>query len=143
MCSCVRNLLSKSFLRWVIASCVNNFEIALIVLCICLVFHKYVISCCYQEEFEDTKGAIRIRKSKDRQHNDQQKTDKRTNSDVLNIHIKLKIKISNVLSIKDITMNRHLLLSWRCLFLQCFNNAQMVICIPSMIGTKIDLDHEW
>ena len=31
-----------------------------------------------QEEFEDTKGVIRIRKSKkDRQHNDQKKNDKR------------------------------------------------------------------
>ena len=28
------------------------------------------------EEFEDTKGLIRIRKSKDRQHNDQKKKDK-------------------------------------------------------------------
>jgi hypothetical protein len=35
------------------------------------------------EEFEDTKGVIRIRKSKDRQH-------KRTNNDLQNIHIKLK-----------------------------------------------------
>ena len=32
-----------------------------------------------QEEFEDTKGVIRIRKSKkDRQHNGQKKNDKRT-----------------------------------------------------------------
>jgi hypothetical protein len=30
------------------------------------------------EEFEDTKGVIRIRNSKDRQHNDQKKKDKRT-----------------------------------------------------------------
>ena len=29
-----------------------------------------------QEEFEDTKGVIRIRKSKNRQHNDQKKNDK-------------------------------------------------------------------
>ena len=27
----------------------------------------------FEEEFEDTKGVIRIRKSKDRQHNDQKK----------------------------------------------------------------------
>ena len=34
----------------------------------------------HQEEFEDTKGIIRIRKSKkDRQHNGQKKTYKRTN----------------------------------------------------------------
>ena len=37
-----------------------------------------------REEFEDTKGVIRICKSKkdNRQHNDQKKTDKRTNNDV-------------------------------------------------------------
>ena len=31
-----------------------------------------------QEEFEDSKGAIRIRISKNRQHNDRKKKDKRT-----------------------------------------------------------------
>ena len=31
-----------------------------------------------QEEFEDTKGVIRIRNSKDMQHNGQKKKDKRT-----------------------------------------------------------------
>jgi peptidyl-tRNA hydrolase len=45
------------------------------------------------EELEDTKGVIRIRKSKkNRQHNGQKKKDKRTNNDLQNIHIKLKIK---------------------------------------------------
>ena len=45
-----------------------------------------------QEEFEDTKGVIRIRISKkNRQHNDQKKKYKRTNNDLQNIHIKLKI----------------------------------------------------
>ena len=43
-----------------------------------------------KEGFEDTKRVIRISKSKDRQHNDQMKKDKRTNSDLQNIHIKLK-----------------------------------------------------
>jgi len=39
-----------------------------------------------QEEFEDTKGIIIIRKSKkDRQHNGRKKKDKRTNSDLQNI----------------------------------------------------------
>jgi hypothetical protein len=37
------------------------------------------------EEFEDTKGVIRIRNSKDRQHNGQQKRDKRTNNNLQNI----------------------------------------------------------
>jgi hypothetical protein len=32
------------------------------------------------EEFEDTKGVIRIRKSKDRQHNGEKKKDERTNN---------------------------------------------------------------
>jgi hypothetical protein len=44
-------------------------------------------------EFEDTKGIIRIRiLKKNRQHNGQKKKDKRTNNDVQNIHIKLKIE---------------------------------------------------
>ena len=46
-----------------------------------------------QEEFEDTKGTIRNRISKkNRQHNGQKKKDKRTNNDLQNIHIKLKIE---------------------------------------------------
>jgi hypothetical protein len=45
----------------------------------------------YLEEFEDTKGAIRIRISKkNRQHND--KKHKRTNNDRQNIYIKLMIE---------------------------------------------------
>ena len=43
------------------------------------------------EEFEDTKGVIRIRISKkNRQHNVQKKKYKRTNNDLQIIHIKLK-----------------------------------------------------
>jgi len=48
-----------------------------------------------EEEFEDTKGVIRIRISKkNRQHNGQKKKiqNKRTNNDLQNIHIKLKIE---------------------------------------------------
>ena len=46
-----------------------------------------------QEEFEDTKGVIRIHiLKKDRQHNGQKKMDKKTNSDLQNMDIKLKIK---------------------------------------------------
>ena len=45
-----------------------------------------------QEKFKDINGAIRSRKlKKDRQHNCQKKKDKRTNIDLQNIHIKLKI----------------------------------------------------
>jgi hypothetical protein len=47
-----------------------------------------------QEEFEDTKGVIRIRISKmNRQHNGQKKKYKRTNNDLQNIHMKLKIEL--------------------------------------------------
>jgi len=47
----------------------------------------------YQKEFEDTKGVIRIRISKtNRQHNDQKIKYKKTNNDLQNIHIKIKIK---------------------------------------------------
>jgi hypothetical protein len=45
----------------------------------------YVFYCIFQEEFEDSKGVIRIRKSKDRQHNGKKKNDKRTNYDLQNI----------------------------------------------------------
>jgi len=45
-----------------------------------------------KEKFEDTKGAIRIHISKNRQHNGQKKKYKRTNNDQQNIHIKLKIE---------------------------------------------------
>ena len=46
-----------------------------------------------QEEFEDTKGVIRIRiLKKNRQYNGQKKKYKRTNNDLQNIHIKLKIE---------------------------------------------------
>jgi hypothetical protein len=46
-----------------------------------------------QEEFEDTKGVIRICKSKkDRRHNGQKKKGKRTNNDLQSMDIKLNIK---------------------------------------------------
>jgi hypothetical protein len=46
-----------------------------------------------EQEFEDTKEVIRIRISKkNRQQNGQEKKYKRTNNDLQNIHIKLKIE---------------------------------------------------
>jgi hypothetical protein len=49
----------------------------------------YELAIIVEEEFEDTKGLIRIRKSKkDRQHNDQIEKDKGTNNDLQNIQIK-------------------------------------------------------
>jgi hypothetical protein len=46
----------------------------------------------HEEEFEDTKRLIRIHISKNRQHDGQKKKYKRTNNDLQNIHIKLKIE---------------------------------------------------
>ena len=52
-----------------------------------------VTNCNSLEEFEDTKGVIRIRISKKyRQHNGQMKKYKRTNNNLKNIHIKLKFE---------------------------------------------------
>ena len=48
----------------------------------------YELAIIVEEEFEDTKGLIGIRKSKDRQHNGQIEKDKGTNNDLQNIHIK-------------------------------------------------------
>ena len=46
-----------------------------------------------QKEFEDTKGVIRIHKlKKNKQHNGEKKKYKRTNNDLQNIDIKLKIE---------------------------------------------------
>jgi hypothetical protein len=47
---------------------------------------------CRQEKIEDTKGVIRIRLLKNRQHNGQKKKYKGTNNDLQNIYIKLKIE---------------------------------------------------
>jgi hypothetical protein len=47
-----------------------------------------------QQEFEDPKGVIRIRKSKnDIQYNCLKKKDKMINNDLQNIHIELKIEL--------------------------------------------------
>ena len=45
-----------------------------------------------EEEFKDSKGLIKIRTSKNRKHNDQKKRYKRTNNDLQNIYITLKIE---------------------------------------------------
>ena len=49
-----------------------------------------MISNCDQEEFEDTNRIVRIRKSKDRQHNGQKTKDKRINNDLQNTTQKSK-----------------------------------------------------
>jgi len=59
---------------------------------VCYVLPANNVIHVFKEEFEDTKGAIRIRISKkNRQHTGQQKKYKRTNNDLQNIHIQLKI----------------------------------------------------
>ena len=64
----------------------------------CLV--RYYHTCSWlslKEEFEDTKGVIRSRKSKDRQYNDQKKKDKRTNNDLQNTTRKTKDRTTRTL----------------------------------------------
>ena len=51
--------------------------------CLAWIHNVPVVFLCVYEEFEDTKGVIRIRKEKkNRQHNGQKKKDKRTNNDL-------------------------------------------------------------
>ena len=58
-----------------------------------LIFYLRLSVNLLQEEFEDTKGVIRIRISKkNRQHNDQKKKHNRPSNDKKNMHIKLKIE---------------------------------------------------
>jgi hypothetical protein len=60
-----------------------------------------------EEEFEDIKGIIRIRKlKKDRQHDGQKKKDKRTHNYLENIHITLKIELHE-LSRRNIVSQIH------------------------------------
>ena len=54
---------------------------------------KICATCQKTKEFEDTKRVIRICISKkNRQHNGQKEKYERTNNDIQNIHIKLKIE---------------------------------------------------
>ena len=56
---------------------------------------KHINYRCVKPKFEDTKGVIRIRKSKkNRQHNGHKQKDERTKINLQNIHIKLKIEQS-------------------------------------------------
>ena len=60
----------------------------------CLIFTTISIIWSW-EEFEDTKGVIRIRKSKkDRQHNGHKKKYKMTNNDLQNIAHKAKDRVT-------------------------------------------------
>jgi hypothetical protein len=67
---------------------------------------------------EDTKGVIRIRKSKkDRQHNGQK--EKRTNNDLQSIHIKLKIEFPRINI--NIKLAFHYFKNIFKCFIKCFN----------------------
>jgi Holliday junction resolvase RusA-like endonuclease len=77
--------IKKKVWRYTVMSCTLN----LISTFFLLSLGRYLF---WKEEFEDIKGAIRIRISKNRQHNGQKKKYKRTNNDLQNIPIKLKIK---------------------------------------------------
>ena len=48
----------------------------------------------FREKFEDTKGVIRIRNSKDRKHNGQKKKDKKKNNNLQNITQKTKYRVT-------------------------------------------------
>ena len=48
------------------------------------------------EEFEDTKGVIRTRISKDRHHKGRKKKEKRTNNDLQNITHKTKDQVTRI-----------------------------------------------
>ena len=59
----------------------------------CLLYKsKRQFECFTEEEFEDTKGVIRIRQSKDRQHNSKKRKKKRQTPIHKTLHIKLKIE---------------------------------------------------
>jgi hypothetical protein len=71
------------------------------------VFHFFSLACIIgdlhfrlkilQEEFEDTKGVIRIHKSKkNRQHNGQKRKYKRTNNDIQNTTQKTKDRVTRI-----------------------------------------------
>jgi hypothetical protein len=51
------------------------------------------IAICSREKFDDTRGVIRIRTSKNRQHNGRKKRYKRTNNDIQNIAHKTKDRV--------------------------------------------------
>ena len=48
----------------------------------------------FREKFEDTKGVIRIRNSKDRKHNGQKKKDRKKNNNLQNITQKTKYRVT-------------------------------------------------
>jgi len=75
--------ISRTRLVWVLAHWNNNPR----------VYMLFDTDALLEDEFEDIKGAIRIRISKkNRQHNGQQKKYKKATNDIQNIHKKLKIE---------------------------------------------------
>jgi hypothetical protein len=70
--------------------------------------------------FEDTKGVIRSRKSKDRQNNGQAKEDKRTNNVLQNVTQKTKDRATRT-SLKTTGMNSGAPEGWKVYLLNLFN----------------------
>ena len=83
----LHSLILLSFLSFFLSNIYLHFSLTNVTIVI-VISYIYILL----EEFEDTKGVIRIRISKNRQHNGQKKINKRTNNDLQNIHIKLKIE---------------------------------------------------
>ena len=70
----------------------------------------------FKKEFKDTIGVIRIRISKNRQHNGQMKKYKRKNNDLQNIHIKLKIEKHEPHSNSGVnSINQSNQICWHCI----------------------------
>ena len=57
-----------------------------------IILYQYIVNHLSRRVWRYQREVIRIPKSKNRQHNGQKKQYKRTNSDLQNIHIKLKIE---------------------------------------------------
>jgi uncharacterized protein YgiM (DUF1202 family) len=66
--------------------------ISVINFCLC----ELSVIAVLQEQFEDNRRVIRSRKSKKSRQYNCQKKGKKTNSDLQNIHIKLKIEITRI-----------------------------------------------
>ena len=84
-----RQLLSKGFFTLTFQNVSPNIStICWKVFCHCRTDDEWLY--WQLDEFEDTKGVLRIRNSKDRQHNVQKKKDNSTNNDLQNSTLKTK-----------------------------------------------------
>ena len=85
-------------------------------------------------EFEDTKEIIRIRKSKkNRQHNGQQKKDKRTNNDLQNLTHKNKNRVTRTPLITEMNSGTP------CLNFHIFSIRRSVIVHVDLMWNILDI----